>query len=137
MNNRNRLRCVLTSAFMLSATYGYADQVVEPSAMAQNVQIENLQYDGATLRGEIVNRTGHPVNDVQLLVTYAWLWRNEFKPGADDPGWGNSILISDRLAPNEVRKFMDTPDRLPTLRTDGKVFPSVHVVGYTEFKRPE
>lgn len=137
MINQNSFRYLAAAALVMAAANGHAEQVVARSVIAQNITVENLRVDGASLRGEIVNRSGRPIEDVQLLVTYDWQWRDEMKPGSDSPAWDKAILIAERLAPNEVREFSQTSEQPLATRGDGEFHPSVAVVGYTEFTRPE
>ncbi|MBI2801094.1 MAG: hypothetical protein HYX63_12595 [Gammaproteobacteria bacterium] len=137
MNYRSRFTYFAVAVLFMAAANGHAEQVVARSVIAQNITVENLRVDGPSLRGEIVNRSGRPVEDVQLLVTYDWQWRDEMKPGPDSPAWDKAILIAERLAPNEVREFSQLSEQPLATRGDGEFHPSVAVVGYTEFNRPE
>lgn len=123
---------VLVAAAGVSAT---AD-LVSPESIADKVSIRNLREEGGSVRGEIVNHTGHRIEDVQLLVAYEWLWRNEFKPGSENPSWAVKTVVSDPLEPKEVQSFtFDSPPAAPA-GVEGEFHPTVKVVGFTEYSSP-
>jgi len=74
--------------------------------------------NGDQVSGKVVNNSGKPVRDVQILVKYVWLWNNERKPGTDSPGravyetlpgWRSSTAGVRRPAdlPKAARRYID------------------------------
>jgi hypothetical protein len=112
-----------------------ADEVLSPEVVSGKVAIQNFRQDGATMRGEIVNRTGHRLEDVEVLITYNWLWRNEIAPGPYSPAWAAGMVVAEPLAPNEVREFAYDPPQPVTPRNDGTFYPTAEIVRFTEFSQ--
>ena len=138
MKSLHRLSCSLVGALAVGICSGSgADTVVSAPAALNSVTVENLQFDNGAINGEIVNRTQHRLEQVEPQVTYNWLWRNEFKPGADSPGWVGQLTVPATLAPGERYAFHYAPEQPLTTRDDGRFAPSVDVVSYVEFAGAE
>src|SRR4051794_164674 len=43
----------------------------------QSITIRNLSVKDGEVSGEIVNSSSRLIRDVQLLIRYTWLWKNE------------------------------------------------------------
>ena len=138
MNIARRILSPFTGALIaaLSAPCG-ADTVVSAANMTNALTIENLQMNDGAVNGEIVNRTQHRLENIELRVTYDWLWRNEFKPGDVSPAWTTTFRAPATLAPGEKYEFHYAPEQPLTARDDGRFSPSVGVVSYTEFASGE
>lgn len=122
----------LASALALACITIHADEVLSPAQVSEKVTIQNLRQEGAAIRGEIVNHTGKRLEDVQVLISFNWLWRNEFAPGPESPGWASSMVLAEPLSPNETREFAYAPVPSVTSRVDGKIQPAADVVRFTE-----
>lgn len=127
---------MLCKIFALVALFGYqgvslAQQVLSRADAAGIVEIENLRIDGDAISGEIVNRSPHAVRDIQLLVRQDWQWRNEFRPGADNPGRAIYHHVEDEIAPGGRAPFTHRfGEPLPQL-TGGEFETRVEVAAYT------
>lgn len=99
------------------------------------VQQVSAQADG-TVSGVLVNRSSDKLRDVKLLVEYAWLWKNEKRPGTDDPSFAGSLAAGDVPA-GQTAPFTYRPSKALPARSDGSFQVTVQVVGFTrEKKRP-
>lgn len=128
-------KTLVCAAIILACTGSQAAEVVSADTLADKVVLQNVRLEGQTVRGEVVNKSDHRVDDVQLLIAYNWLWRNEFKPGAQSPAWATTMVLPEPLAPNESYEFTFEPERALDSGDDGSFYPSVDIVGLTEYSR--
>lgn len=140
MNDLSRSKSIAISlacaACLFTSAGSQATEVVSSETIANKVMLQNVRLDGQTVRGEVVNKTTHRLEGVQLLIAYNWLWRNETKPGSHSPAWATTMVLSDPLSPNEVYEFAYDPQRTIVSGDDGEFHPSVKIVGLTEYSRP-
>jgi hypothetical protein len=115
-----------------SVTVAPEPVVVSPDEMSRTVTVRDVQVNGDEVSGTVVNNSGHPVRDVQLLVKYVWLWKNERKPGNDNPGRAEFETIPGELPPGATKQFTYRPDPPLEHRKDGRFEPSVDVAGAVE-----
>lgn len=112
------------------------NEVLSAGGMSDKIAVENLQWDGQSVRGNVVNRSGHYAQAVDVRITYNWLWRNEFHPGENNPGWATSIQLAEPLAPDASQAFVYAPPQPSAIRNDGAFRPTAQILGYTAFDRP-
>ena len=94
--------------------------------------LSNVSAQEGVVSGEIRNNSSNIVRDVQLLIRYEWLWRNEFHPGTDDPGSSVYYNVPGEIPPGGTARFQYTPNPPLPKRTDGSFQISVSVAGFTE-----
>ena len=136
-SSRSIAKSLACAACLFASAGSQAAEVVSAETITDKVMVQNVRLDGQTVRGEVVNKTGHRLEDVQLLIAYNWLWRNETNPGPHSPAWATTMVLSDALSPNEVYEFAYDPQRTIVAGADGEFHPSVKIVGLTEYSRPE
>lgn len=102
---------------------------------AQVVSLRNVSDKDGEVTGEVVNNSKQALRDVQLQVLYSWRWKNEFHPGADDPGRAVYETIKAEIAPGQSTRFNYKPAPPLPARTDGHYDISVKVVGFTQLDR--
>jgi hypothetical protein len=75
--------------------------------------------DDGEVSGVVVNRSSNPVRDLRLAIRYDWLWRNETRPGTDDPSRAEFYTVPGEIPPGgSVRFNFRSPGPLPR-RSDG------------------
>jgi len=80
----------------------------------------------------VVNKSSHPVRDVELLVQRTFFWKNEFRPGGKSPGRSSLFKVPNQIPPGGSATFTyQSPFPLPD-RPDGEFRTSVQVVGFTQ-----
>jgi hypothetical protein len=94
--------------------------------------LSNITAKDGVVSGEIRNNSSNIVRDVQLLIRYTWLWKNEFKPGKDDPGRSVYYIVPGEVPPGGTTRFQYTPDPPLPKRTDGSFLVGVSVAGFTQ-----
>jgi hypothetical protein len=82
--------------------------------------------------GEIVNNSKHAVQDVQLQILYSWRWRNETRPGKDDPGTVNYHSLNQEIPAGKTTRFNYKPSPPLPSRTDGQFDVTVKIIGFAE-----
>ena len=113
-----------------------AQVVLNPEEAAKIVAIEDLRVSPAGVSGVIVNRTPHPIRDVEVVVQYHWLWNNEFKPGNDPPGQTIIQRIDKELQPGQSAPFSHTLTSGGD-RKDGRFVPEATVGAFTVVVPPK
>jgi hypothetical protein len=109
-----------------------AQQALDRVEAAGVVEIENLRIDKDRISAEIVNKSPHPVRDIAVLISHAWRWQNEFRPGTDSPGTAVYHKLDYEIAPGERAAFTHIfAEPLPEERRGGEFETIVSVAEYT------
>jgi hypothetical protein len=82
--------------------------------------------------GEIVNNSNHTVRDVQLQILYSWRWKNETRPGRDDPGTVDYHRLNQEIPAGKSTRFNYKPSPPLPSRTDGQFDVTVKIIGFEE-----
>jgi hypothetical protein len=98
--------------------------------------LENVTAQDEVVSGEIRNNSTNLVRDVQLLIRYVWLWKNEFHPGKDDPSRSDYYNLPGEIPPHGVTRFQYTPSSPLPKRTDGSFLVTVSVAGFAQVIPP-
>lgn len=101
----------------------------------QVVTVRNVTVKDGVVSGEVVNKSQRTLREVQLLIRYNWLWKDEFQPGKDDPSMAVYHTVEKEIAPGDTRRFTYKPASPLTSRPDGSFETSVSVAGFTEVIR--
>lgn len=126
------LGIVLTLALHAAPASATGETVVSTSQASAVVDIRDVKTDGGRVSGTLVNRSSRPVRNVQLVIRYAWLWRNERAPGKDNPGRSDFYTVAGEIAPGGSLPFTYRPARPLPKRSDGTFDVSSQVVAFTE-----
>ena len=132
-----RARCItMMVLWLLVAGVALASDVeLDPHAF-RSVTVENVALQGDTVTGVVANTSAHGVRDVQLEITYGWLWKNERHPGTDNPGRTDLYTLPGEISAGGSKPFSYRPQSPLQNRSDGTFVPSAAVVGYTEIIPP-
>lgn len=123
MNIRNDIRLACAIAGALGAACAQADdqQLVSPADMRETVTVENVRVDGTQVTGTIVNNTSRRLENPQLVVRHNWIWKNEYHPGPDSPGWADFATVSQTIEPHQRADFTVEASRPAPERDDGHI----------------
>jgi len=102
---------------------------------AEQVVLRNVTVRDGEVSGEVVNNSPATLRDVQLLILYSWLWKNEFHPGKDGPGRAVYHTIDKEIPPGQSAQFNYKPSPPLPERKDGYFDISAKVVGFTQVYR--
>ena len=80
------LAILTTMVVILSGLHWASAEIVVSSQDASRaLSFEKLDVNPSKISGVIANKTPHTIRDVQLMVQYHWLWRDERNPGQHSP----------------------------------------------------
>jgi hypothetical protein len=113
-----------------------AEKLATAEMAAQKIEIRVLDAKKDVISGEVINKSPHPLRDIELLVQYHWLWANEFKPGDDPPGKAAFVKLDQELGPGESAAFKIPVDPPAAARGDGRYMTEVTLAGFTEIIPP-
>ena len=109
-----------------------ADTVGSAGDPLRNVAVRNVIFQNGEVSGEIVNYSPRTLRDVELLVRHVWHWKNEFRPGNDNPGMASYHTVVEEIPPGGSVPFTSMQlSPLPS-RADGQFETLVSVAGFTE-----
>src|SRR5439155_500144 len=91
------------------------ERVVPSERVAESVALRDVRVEGDVVSGVLTNRSDKVLRDVQLLIQYDWLWKNEFRPGEDNPGRAVYHTVPRRAAVRLPLPFMDAAGVPPPL----------------------
>jgi hypothetical protein len=98
------------------------------------VSVSEQDVRDGKLNTVIENNSAKYLGEIEVLVTYNWLWKNDYRPGDDNPGWAEYVTVVADVEPGASIPFTYTPEsRLPN-RDDGHFMPVATVVGYTPYQ---
>lgn len=108
-----------------------AETVLSSQEASRALSFEKLDVNPSKISGVITNKTPHTIKDVQLMVQYHWLWKDERNPGKDSPGRTVILPLNEQLEPGESHRFTYTPEFSLPSRDDGYFMPEVDVAAFT------
>jgi hypothetical protein len=115
------------------APLAVAQELTTPQRLSRAVELYNVSTQpNGVISGKLANRTGYVIRDVKLMIDYAWIWRNDFKPGADNPGRTLYTTVRGDIGPHGENNFTFEPSPPLSSSDDGHFDPVVKVVGYTQ-----
>jgi hypothetical protein len=133
MEPRGLFHLIVLGCLVLNSTMASADEVVGTARLLSAATVENIAYTDNSVSGQVVNRSNKRLENVQLLVTYAWLWADDRRTGESGPGFSAYHALDDAIAPNAAVSFTYPHKSVQAERSDGEFLPSVRIVGFTEF----
>jgi hypothetical protein len=82
--------------------------------LSSDVTVEDVRSDPLAVHGRIINETGDQLENVRLVITDQFLWRNEFHPGEDSPGDAHVVVVPGPIPPHGTATFaFQRPSPLP------------------------
>ncbi len=93
-----------------------AETVLSSQDASRALSFEKLDVNPSKISGVIANKTPHTIKDVQLMIQYHWLWKDERNPGQDSPGRTVIIPLKEQLEPGELQPFSYTPQFSTTVK---------------------
>jgi len=108
------------------------ERIVPPSRLAERVTVRDVRTHDGEVSAVVVNTSDRPLRDVQLLISFQWLWDNEVHPGEGGPGRAVFYTIPQEIPPGGQVPFTYRPDVPLSERPDGRYMTTVSVAGFTE-----
>lgn len=104
-----------------------------PEAAGRVVSLRNeMTTEQGEVSGELVNHTKQTLREVRLQILYSWRWKNELRPGKDDPGRATYYVLDQEIPPGQTVRFNYKPSPPLASRDDGQFDISVKVVGFAQ-----
>jgi hypothetical protein len=103
--------------------------------IATMVRVEGVRRDGDTVRLRLVNLTGGRLENVRVLVSESFRWKDEMHPGEDDPSRAEIFTVAEPVAPGTTRDVTLTVPA-PPVREDGGFVLAATVVGLDTYPVP-
>jgi len=136
IKNMKFLACVLfaSGAFVAALPLKTTEAAILLSAdtAAEIVSVRGVTVREGDVSGDLINKSRGLVRDVQLQITYRWLWNDEFHPGKDDPGRTVYYTVEKEIPPGQSIGFAYKPSPPLAARTDGVFITTVSVAGYSQ-----
>jgi len=109
--------------------------VLSEEKISQIVMVRNVTVKDGVVSGEVLNKSARALREVQLLIRYGWLWKDEFRPGKDDPSMAVYYTVEKEIPPGKSVQFTYRPAPPLSSRPDGYFETTVSVAGFTEVIR--
>ena len=123
----------------MSPRVAYAMQGGAPSASvlsaaqaATDLRLTGVRADDGVVTGTVLNTSGAPVRNIELLIRHTWFWNNERHPGSDSPGRADVYVVRGEIpARGELPFTYQVSPPLPP-RADGHFKTTVEIVGFAQ-----
>jgi len=106
-------------------------QIVPPGRLDSVVRIRDVRVTDGEISGTIVNLTSDELRDLRLRARDVFLWRNEMRPGTDDPSRAEEFTIAGPIPPGGAVPFTAPHGPLPQ-RRDGDFSTTVELTSVTQ-----
>jgi hypothetical protein len=103
--------------------------------IATMVRVDGVRRDGAAVRLRLVNLTSDRLENVRMLVTESFRWKDETHPGEDDPSRAEIFTVAEPIAPGATRDVTVTMPA-PPARKDGWFVLGATAVGLDTYPVP-
>ena len=136
LRNTLAIASITLSVCVIVAT-AYGQTVLDANEAARTVEIRNVNVSENVITGEVVNRSPHLLQNVELLLQFHWLWKNEMHPQANLLGRSVFLTLDRNIRPGEPAAFTFKPDPPLTARPDGHYMAEVSLAGFAVVISPE
>lgn len=126
----------LTLLICIESTLASADTFLTAPEASQIVAVRDVTVHDDVVSGEVVNMSPRPIRDVQLLIRQIWHWKNEFRPGNNDPGIAEYYTAREIILPGKNVPFTYKLTSLMPSQSDGQFESVVTVAGFTQIYQP-
>ena len=107
--------------------------VITEERASQTVQLADvsIEEEGA-VSGVLINDSDQFIHNIRVLVRHAWRWKNERKPGTDNPSRAGAYIVRNDVPPGGSLPFKYKPDPPLPKRKDGHFDTTVDILGFSE-----
>lgn len=113
-----------------------AQDVRTRAEAARFVDLENVRITEDTVSGDVANRSGNAVRDVQLLIRHIWLWDRETKPGSNDPSSASYYDLGKDIPPGGRLPFVYKPATPLSKMAGGHFVTTAAIAGFAQVIQP-
>lgn len=108
------------------------EPVVQSEPAASPVEVHAYSAPDGSVEGTLVNSSSRPIEDVKVMVNHAWLWNNEFRPGAVSPSRVEYFRVAEKIPPGGQVSFAHRPTTPLPASGEGHFETSLKVVSFEE-----
>ena len=138
MRLRTTLAVVLIGlSVSLIAVSAHGQTVLDATEAARTVEVRNVNVSENVITGEVVNRSPHLLQNVELLLQFHWLWKNEMRPQENSLGKSLFLTLDRNIRPGESAAFTFKPDPPLPARPDGQYMAEVSLAGFAVVVSPD
>jgi len=112
------LALALAALLPAPATAEIAREEIGQGQIVTMVRVEGVRRDGDAVRFRLVNLTSDRLENVRVLVSESFRWKDEMHPGEDDPSRAEIFTVGEPIAPGATRDVTVTMPA-PPVRGDG------------------
>jgi hypothetical protein len=98
----------------------------------QEISVRNVSVKDGAVSGEVVNSSSRTLRDVQLLIRFTWLWKNEMKPKEDTRSDAVFQTVEGDIPAGGSKPFTYRPSSPMTSQADGRYEATVKIAGFTQ-----
>jgi hypothetical protein len=109
-----------------------SETIVSGEDASRVLGLADVKVKAGTVSGVLVNKSPHPIREVQLLIDHVWFWNDERHPGEDNPGRSDYYTVHGEVPLHGSLPFTYHPSPPLPRRGDGHFGTSVQVVGFVE-----
>ena len=136
--NRGEGFCAIVACVLVAALGGevLAAALTSDAQVDRSVEVRNVAVSGDTVSGVVANRSSLELREIQLLITDAFVWKDDLHPGSVSPGSSFYFTVPSPVPPGDAIPFSTTLHR-PYVDPDlGTFHTTVQPIGFTEVERP-
>jgi len=136
LRNTLAIASIGLSVFPIAAT-AHGQTVLDANEATRTVEVRNVNVSENVITGEVVNRSPHLLQNVELLLQFHWLWKNERHPQDNSLGRSVFLMLDRNIRPGESAAFTFKPDPPLPARSDGHYMAEVSLAGFAVVVSPE
>jgi hypothetical protein len=121
---------------LAQVTLCQAADVVPATQLTVTTTVDDIVDSAERMTGRISNRGQYRVDNVRVLISYAWLWNDDRRTDDPSPGWTEFHTLPVSVEPGQSASFSFEHERGRPARDDGQLVTTVRIVGFTEWKLP-
>jgi len=123
---------IIFSLLLVPPAKAASQTIVSGGDASRLVGLIEVKVNDGTVSGVLLNKSPHPIREVELLIDHAWLWSDERHPGEDNPGRSEYYTVHGEIPPSGSVQFTYHPSPPLPHRADGHFETSVQIVGLVE-----
>ncbi len=134
MPRRLLLAAVLCGAVLCASAVVATEvaRLVQRGTLAAIAPISEIEVQDGHVSGTLSNRSSHSLRQVQIMISYQWLWTNEMHPGEESPADADIVTFPEEMAPGGTVRFTRVIPPQLLGRIDGSLQVSARVVSLEE-----
>ncbi len=138
MRLRNTLAMIsIGLSVSLIAATAQGQTVLDSNQAARTVEVRNINVNENVVTGEVINKSPHLLQNVELLLQFHWLWKNEMHPQENSLGRSVFLTLDRNIRPGESAAFTFKPEPQLPARPDGHYMAEVSLAGFAVVVSPE